>query len=124
MYTPSPGSQHSSIEEAIEAAEEDGTQSILDIFYVSDLPYEQALASLKQNRFELSFTTFPLPRDELIRLFNTDKPTHEMVEKGIVQDNEGVEEFWESIWRGTARHIIIYENNEPVEVFFIGYSFD
>ena len=76
---------------------------------------------------ELFCTTFPLSTDELVQLFNTDKPTHAMVEAVIVlsqQNEEAAAEFWESLDRGTGRHIVIYENDEPIEVFFIGYSFD
>jgi hypothetical protein len=40
------------------------------------------------------------------------------------QNEEAVDEFWESLDPGTGRHIVIYENDEPVEVFFVGYSFD
>ncbi|MCW5318447.1 hypothetical protein GTQ43_33445 [Nostoc sp. KVJ3] len=125
--SPIPGSQHSSIEEAMEAADADGTRSILDMFQVSTISYSEALASSKQGGMELFCTTFPLSTDELIRLFSTEKPTHEMVETVIVaseQNEEAASEFWESIDRGTGRHIVIYEDDEPVEVFFIGYSFD
>lgn len=124
--SPAPGSQHLSIEEAMEAAEADGTRSILDMFQVSTISYSEALASSEQDGMELLCTTFPLSADELTHLFNTDKPTHEMVEAVIVssQQNEAADEFWEGIDRGTGRHIVIYENNEPVEVFFSGYSFD
>lgn len=120
--SPAPGSQHSSIEAAMEAAEADGTRSILDMFQVSTVSYLEALASSEQGGMELFCTTFPLSTDELVRLFNTDKPTHAIVESVIV--SEEADEFWESIDRGTGRHIVIYENNEPVEVLFVGYSFD
>lgn len=125
--SPAPGSQHSSIEAAIEAAEASGARSILDLFQVSPIPHSEALASSEQGGMELFCTTFPLSVDELIRLFNTDKPTHAMVEAVIVssqQNEEAADEFWESIDRGTGRHIVIYENNQPVEIFFVGYSFD
>lgn len=125
--SPAPGSQHSSIEEAMEAAESEGTRSILDIFKTSTISYSEALALSKQDAIDLFCTTFPLSTDELIYLFNTDKPTHEMVEAVIVlseRNEEVADEFWESLDRGTGRHIIIYEKDEPVEVFFVGVSFD
>lgn len=125
--SPAPGSQHASIEEAMEAAEADGTRSILDMFQASAIPYAEALASSEQGGMDLFCTTFPLSTDELIRLFNTDQPTHEMVDAVIVssqQNEEVADEFWESIDRGTGRHILIYENDKPVEIFFVGYSFD
>lgn len=125
--SPAPGSQHSSIEEAIEEAEEEGTRSILDIFQAASVPYATAIASSSYGGMELFCTTFPLSTDELIRLFNTDQPTHDQVEMVIVttqHNREAAEEFWESIDRGTGRHIVVYENDQPAEIFFAGYSFD
>jgi hypothetical protein len=115
-----PGSQHSSIEAAMEAAEANGTRSILDMFRASDTPYSEALASSDQDGIELFCTTFPLSIDELTRLFSTSKPTHEMVDAVVVlsqQNREAANQFWESVDRGTGRHILIYNNDEPVEVF-------
>lgn len=71
--------------------------------------------------------TFPLSSDELTQLFGTDKPSYDVVDAVLVssqQNEDAGDEFWESIDRGTGRHILIYENDEPVEIFFVGYSFD
>ena len=124
--TPAPGAQHSSIEEAMEAADADGTRSILDMFRASDISYDEALEASEQDGLDLYCTTFPVKSDELLQLFGTEQPTHQMIESVILsQDNEGTaDEFWDSIDRGMGRHIVVYENNEPTEVFFIGYSFD
>jgi hypothetical protein len=122
-----PGSQHSSIEEAMEASEEDGTRSILDILQISSISYSEALDASEKNGMDLICTTFALSTEELNQLFNTDKPTHDLVEAVLVssqQNEEAGDEFWESIDRGTCRHIVIYENDMPIEVFFAGYSFD
>ncbi len=124
--SPAPGMQHSSIEEAMEAAEAEGTRSILDLSEVSTIPYSEAL-SKDQYGLDLFCTTFPLAESELIDLFGTEKPSHEIVESVIVlgeQNQQTSDEFWENIDRGTGKHILIYENDEPIEVFFIGYSFD
>lgn len=72
-------------------------------------------------------TSYPLSKDTLVELFNTENPTHQMVEEVIVLDRgneEATDDFWDSIDRGTGRHILIYENNEITKVFFVGYSFD
>lgn len=125
--TPVPGCQHPSIEAAMEAADADGTRSILDIFQVSAVPYSEALALATQGGMELLCTTFPLATEELIHLFGTTQPTHEQVEAVIIsaeQNKAAVEELWISIDRGTCRHILLYDGDEPVEVFFVGYSFD
>lgn len=89
-------------EEALHAAGEDGTRSILDVMSISDEPQFCAAA--------------PLSPEELQEYFGTDKPTAE-----AVQDNE---DFWENLERGVARYIIIYEGDVPKKIFFAGYSFD
>ena len=123
----SPGAKHLSIEEALEASDADGTRSILDISEVAQISYSEALNSSSIYSHNLYGTSFPLSNDELVYLFDTIKPTHIVVEKTVVleeQNEEAADEFWQSIDRGTARHIIIYNHDEPVELFFAGYSFD
>lgn len=114
-----PGAQHASIEEALEDAEDSGTGSILDIQQISDSP--AFLAS------------WALTRDETQSLFGTDKPSRQMVEEIILAEGEpehwketgyDIEEFWDTIGRGESRYIILYENDQPSEIFFIGYSVD
>ncbi|HEY9762555.1 MAG TPA: hypothetical protein V6D07_08525 [Trichocoleus sp.] len=125
--SPAPGAQHDSIEEALEDAEADGTRSILDIFQVSPVPYAEAVATSTYGGMDLFCTTFPLSQNELLNLFGTDKVTHDLVEAVIVESEENAalaDQFWESIERGTARHILVYEGDQPREVFFVGYSFD
>ncbi|MBW4473667.1 MAG: hypothetical protein KME45_25315 [Stenomitos rutilans HA7619-LM2] len=108
--------EHGSLEAAIEAvfadSEPDGTTSILDMFQVSEEPEACAVC--------------PLSNDDLSRLFGTDKPTHEIVESILIQEqNPDVwEEFWDSIDRGEGRYIVLYQNDKPTEIFFAGYSFD
>lgn len=123
---PAPGSQHSSIEAAMEMADASGTRSILDMFRASAISYDEAANASEQDGIDLFCTTFPVTSDELMRLFDTEQPTHQMIESVVFlsPQNDAVDEFWDSIDRGTGRHIIIYENSEPTEVFFIGYSFD
>lgn len=33
-------------------------------------------------------------------------------------------DFWEEIGRGEARYIVLYDNNEPSAIFFVGYPVD
>jgi len=101
--TPAPGRQHGSIEEALEAAQEDGTRSILDLMRVADEPD--------------FFVAARLQPEELITVFGMDKPTEEMV-----QDN--FYELLETIERGQGICFAIYENDKPTELIFAGYSFD
>ncbi len=91
-----------SIEEALEIADADGTASILDIAKVSDAPDFCCAA--------------PFSPDELQTYFGTDRPTRADVEQS--------EEYWEDLERGQARYAVVYANNAPSEIYFAGYSFD
>ncbi|MBD2301774.1 hypothetical protein [Nostoc sp. FACHB-190] len=102
----------STIKEALSNSPFDGTASILDMMEVSDHPQTCAVC--------------PVPTDDLIRWFSTDKPTLQMVQSILVEEEQpdACEEFWDSIGRGEGRYIIIYDEDEPFEIFFAGYSFD
>lgn len=100
--SPSPGAQHGSIEEALEDSDADGTRSILDMERVGDVPDYGVVA--------------PLPSDELMELFGTDKPTREEI--------DGSDELFERLERGQGVYIVAYEGGQPSEIFFAGYSFD
>jgi hypothetical protein len=90
------------IEEAFENMDEDGTASILDITHIADEPE--------------FFAVVPLPRLDLVRLFGTDKPTREMIERNM--------DFYEDIDRGQGVYIVAHKDGKPSEIFFGGYSFD
>jgi hypothetical protein len=96
-----PERRYSSIQAAIRASAEQGTRSILDIERIGT---------------KLDFgTAAPLPAKRLRELYDTDRPTHAMV------DNH---EFFEDIPRGQCVYVIVYANGEPSELFFAGYSYD
>lgn len=101
--SPAPGARHDSIEEAIEDADADGTRSILDMERVSD---------------EADFNAVTrMPRETLLELFGTDRPTREMVDES--------DELFELMdERGQGVYVIVYEGERPSELFFAGYSFD
>jgi hypothetical protein len=101
-HSPAPGAQHSSIQEAMEDADADGTRSILDLDHVGDEPDFCTVA--------------PLPDDVLVELFGTTEPTRAMVETDM--------DFMESIDRGQGVYIILYRDGKPDEICFAGYSFD
>ena len=111
---PAPGAQHASIEEALDASEESGTGSILDLSRVGTAPD--------------FFTVCPLGDQELIELFGTTKPTRASLESVLINPGPNSHEaaglFWEQINRGQGRYIVIYSGSEPREIFFVGYSFD
>ena len=99
---PAPGNKHGSIDAAMDAAEESGTRSILDLSEIGD---EAAF-----------FTARRMPPEELLDLFGTEKPTREMVEDNM--------DFFEEIERGQGVCLVVYEEDGPTEIFFAGYSFD
>jgi hypothetical protein len=100
--SPSSGAQHRSIKEALAAAGESGTRSILDMERVAAAPSSRAVA--------------PLGREDLRRLFGTDRPTRDLVANS--------DELFEALERGQGVYIIVYKGNQPEEIFFAGYSFD
>lgn len=100
--SPAPGAQHDSIEEALEDSDADGTRSILDMERVGEVPDYGVVA--------------PLPKEELMNLFGTDRPTREMVESS--------DELFDALERGQGVYVVVYEGGRPSEIFFAGYSFD
>jgi hypothetical protein len=103
--SPSPGAQHPSIEAALEAADDSGTGSILDIIEIA----EQA---------EICVAT-PLSEEEQEEYFGTVCPTRELLEQ-----EEKLWEIYELIGRGKAVYCVVYKNDQPDEILFAGYSFD
>lgn len=101
--SPAPGAQHDSIEEAMEDSDADGTRSILDMERIAE---------------EADFNAVTrMPRETLLELFGTDRPTREMIDES--------DELFELMdERGQGIYIIVYEGERPSEIFFAGYSFD
>ena len=100
--SPAPGAQHDSIDEALEDADADGTRSILDMMRIADEPDYFACA--------------PLPPEDLMEMFGTDKPTREMI--------EAHDELFDALERGQGVYVVVYKDERPSEIFFAGYSFD
>ena len=97
-----PGCKHSSIEEARDDSDADGTRSILDVTYVREEPDYDAVA--------------PVREDELMEFFGTTKPSAE--------DVEDCDDLFDSIERGQGVYVVLYEDDEPSQIFFAGYSYD
>ncbi len=109
------GSVHAAIEALLDQSMPDGTQSILDMTHVSNQPE--------------GFAVCPLSEHEIQEILQTSQPTRELIES-LLLDEEAIdnwqpfEMFWDSIDRGTGRYIVLYQEGEPTEIFFAGYSFD
>lgn len=96
-----PGPAHDSIDDAIEAAAEDGTRSILDIKKIAKTAAYCA--------------SCPLAATRLRELYSTDKPSRKLLER---------HEFFGEIDRGKCVHVVAYKDDEPHEIMFAGYSYD
>jgi hypothetical protein len=102
LGAPSPGAQHASIEEALEASDADGTRSILDMERIGQSPdYGVAV---------------PLPFEQVEELYGTRQPTRKMIELNM--------DFLDGIEHGQGVYIIVYKEGNPSEIFFAGYSYD
>jgi hypothetical protein len=98
-----PGAQHGSIAEALEAAQETGTRSILDI----------ARIGATQEYCEAA----PFDDEELLDLCDTLRPSRELA-------LERMSELLDCADRGMARYLLLYVGERPSEILFLGYSFD
>jgi hypothetical protein len=93
----------SSIEELFELNQESGTHSILDIFSIDNTTDEDESGTIT--------------REDLVHLFGTDKPNHQMVEEKVV-------ELLDFRGRWLCTYIVVYKDGQPDELFFTGYSGD
>jgi hypothetical protein len=103
---PGSGAQHASIEAAIEDADADGTQTILDIRGISEERLPGTASQLE-----------PL---ELLNVFGTEMPTVDMVD----DEDEVPGEIFDFIGRGQSVYIILYKDRQPKKLLFVGYSYD
>ena len=90
------------IDEAREIADADGTKSILDMDAIADEPDDGVVV--------------PLSDAQLTELFGTNQPTHAML--------EGSGKVYDGIERGQGVYTVVYDQGEPSELFFAGYSYD
>ena len=101
-HSPSPGSRHGSIEEAVELSAPDGTRSILDMHGISEKRKHGWVTGLSEER--------------LRGLFGTTQPTREMI--------ESAGELPQILDRGVGIFVIVYTLSRRSEIFFAGYSYD
>lgn len=102
FFKQQPGAKHRSIDDALSASAEDGTRSILDISRVGEHPDYSVAA--------------PVSAERLREWFGTESPTRAML------DQAGA--LFESIDRGQCVYVVVYEGDQPKELFFAGYSYD
>ncbi len=93
------------IEDVFAFNDTNGTHTILDIERVSASPQFRTIA-----HFE---------RKALVKLFGAEKPTREQIEAKLDE-----ERLWMSIPRWSGFYCIVYQDDAPHEIFFVGVSGD
>lgn len=104
------GPPPATIDELVAECDADGTASILDMLGIVEKDHRPNSESPHYGQVA------PLGREQLLALFGTDRPTRAMIEA-----DSG---YFEWIERGEGIYIEVYEDGEPSELFFAGYSFD
>jgi hypothetical protein len=102
-YTRTGRKQPQSIEEALEQAGEDGTNSVLDVTGVAKRRTTGAVA--------------PLTRRMLMQLFGTERPS----EKDWWDNYFAV---WDALERGAGIVVVLYKDGQPDKLMFAGLSYD
>ena len=97
-----PGAGHSSIEQAVRAAGETGTRSIMDMTAIDTNHRPGILVELSSIR--------------LVQLYGSTIPTHEMVVSNM--------DFFSDLDRGQGVFFTVFAEDKPTELFFAGYSYD
>lgn len=100
---PAPGAKHRSIADAMRAAQEEGTRSILDIDRIASSPAYGAATRLDD--------------EVLLELYGTTEPTRQMVEPDFA-----FAELMEE--RGQGVYFVLHEREKPRHILFAGYSYD
>lgn len=111
------------IEDLIKYNGEAGTHSILDIQRVVDSTHTvMTLAPGEPERF-VEATTFgavsPLSDSQLVEIFGTIQPTHELVEQWDQTDG-----YSQYCGRWSGIYLIVYNDGSPDEIYFAGFSGD
>lgn len=101
-----PGEEPASIEALMEANQESGTHSVLDVFGVADAPGWSVAA--------------PLSPEERVRHFGSERPTREQVERSFAEVYRIVQD--RGPWTGS--YLVVYRDDAPSEIFFFGASGD
>jgi hypothetical protein len=94
---------HASIETAREAAAEDGTKSILDVDRISEVADWGAASPVDDDIMESCFGS-ATPQRQTLR--------------------DGFPCLLESLGRGEARYLLLYEQGGPTAIAFVGLSYD
>ncbi|GHG15767.1 hypothetical protein CBQ26_17730 [Deinococcus indicus] len=101
-HSPAAGPDHDSIEDALEAADAQGTRTILDVPGLADSDDDWGMR--------------PPDRETLLDLFGTTRPALAQVQAS--------DRLTESLDRGESLYVVAYEGGQPAYLYFTGYSYD
>jgi hypothetical protein len=112
----------------------DGASSILDVNRISTNP----LAASKHDFSKYNFhnpddmkrfmavmqdsvgSVYPLSDEDYIALFGTQKPTRQDIERAP----QALDMLYNRIERGSGVYLVLYKNNQPSEIYFMGITGD
>jgi hypothetical protein len=123
-----------SIEEVLAWNGEEGTGTILDVYRISTTPLPATKVDfigydfhnpIDMERFMAAMQerlgmVYPLSNNQLLAFFGTVQPTHEMIEQVL----NGPHELYNLMKRDTGVYIIVYQSDNPSEIYFTGFSGD
>jgi hypothetical protein len=103
------------IEELFEMNGEEGTHSIIDI----EGAYLEPLAEGEEGEYGV---VYPLPAEDLLEIFETARPTREMIENIEQADGGLIADY--VLGSQTGIYVTFYKDDRPDGYFFSGYSGD
>jgi hypothetical protein len=129
-----PRKRYRSIDALLKDVGADGTSSILDVNQISATP----LPATKHNFSHYNFhnpqdmahfvaamnehigKVFPLSSEDYLALFGTIRPTRHTIEQAA----SSLHTLYERIERDSGIYVVLYEDDVPTEIYFMGISGD
>lgn len=102
VNSPAPGTPHDSIDDALEAADADGTRTILDVPGLAASEDDWGMRQLSD--------------EALLNLFGTTQPALTQVQAS--------DALTEPLGRGESLYVVAYAAGQPAHLYFTGYSCD
>jgi hypothetical protein len=129
-----PRQRYKSIDALLRAVGADGTSSILDVSRISTTPLPTTKHNFSHYNFhdpqdmarfmaamnEYIGKVFPLASEDYLAFFGTIQPTR----RDIEQAASALHALYQRIERGSGIYLILYQGDQPTELYFMGISGD
>ena len=129
-----PRKRYRSIDAVLTAVGADGTSSILDVHHISTTPLPATKQDISQYHFhdpqdmarfmaalyERLGNVFPLSREDYLALFGTDRPTRHV----LAHASASLTTLYDRVERNSGVYLLLYENDVPTKIYFMGISGD